>query len=69
MTRISPSLETEIRPTVDAETAAHFLNYSSGTLRYWSYTGTGPLQPVRALASNKLQWLTAEPRVLIGGTI
>lgn len=66
MTRIFQPLETETRPTVDTETAAHYLNYSTQTLRYWSHKGTGPLQPTRIPGSNKLQWRTAELRTLLG---
>ena len=68
MARIFPSLQTETRPTVDTDTAAHYLNYSSQTLRYWSHSATGPLQPLRVPGSNKLQWRTAELRALLGVT-
>lgn len=66
MARIFQSLETETRPTVDTETAAHYLNYATQTLRYWSHSGKGPLQPVRITGSNKLQWRTSELRDLLG---
>ncbi len=66
MARLFSLLETETRPTVDTETAAHYLNYSTQTLRYWSHKGSGPLQPVRIPGSNKLQSRTAELRALLG---
>ena len=66
MARIFTSLETDTRPTVDTETAAHHLNYAAQTLRFWSHSKTGPLQPLRVPGSNKLQWRTADLRALLG---
>lgn len=66
MTRTFPALETETRTTVDTKTAAYYLNYSSQTLRFWSHSATGPIQPLRLPGSNKLQWRTAELRALLG---
>jgi hypothetical protein len=67
MARIFPSLETETRSSVDTETAAHYLNYSTQTLRLWSSRGTGPIQPHRVEGANKLQWRVADIRKLVGG--
>jgi hypothetical protein len=66
MARIFPSLETDTRGTVDTETAAHYLNYSTQTLRLWSSRGTGPIQPHRVEGAHKLHWRVADIRKLLG---
>jgi hypothetical protein len=66
MARTFPSLEAESRGTVDTETAAHYLNYSTQTLRLWSSRGTGPIQPHRVVGAHKLQWRVADIRKLVG---
>jgi predicted site-specific integrase-resolvase len=59
------SLADETRPAVDTNTAAHFLNRKSNTLRTWAMTGK-VITPIRV--NGRLAWPVAEIRRVLGVT-
>ncbi len=69
--RVSPAtrpqfqpLEQITRPAVTTAEAAHYLNRSPQTLRTWSCTAAGPINPLRV--GGRLLWPTAELRRMLG---
>jgi hypothetical protein len=57
------ALESEERPTVDTETAAHYLGRRPQTLRGWACLENGPLLPIRV--HGRLAWKTNDIRKLL----
>ena len=59
-----PNLLTEQRPTVDTETAAHWLSRRPQTMRIWACRENGPIRPLRI--HGRLAWSVASIRNLVG---
>jgi len=57
-------LEQETRSALPTDEAAAHLNRQQQTLRYWSCSQTGPLQPVRV--HGRLMWKTDDLRRVLG---
>lgn len=57
-------LNLETRVGVSTTEAAHHLNRSAQTLRTWSCTQAGPLQPIRV--GRRLVWPVADIKRLLG---
>jgi hypothetical protein len=53
---------------LDTVSAAFYLGVRPQTLRLWSSTESGPLQPVRGVGRH-LHWRTADIRALLGMTV
>nr|WP_143893561.1 DNA-binding protein [Tepidimonas sediminis] len=54
----------ETRPAVETGQAAYYLGRRSQTLRAWSSSGRGPIQPVRVYG--RLMWSVRDIRRLLG---
>jgi hypothetical protein len=59
-----PPLDTESRPAVPTEQAAHYLNRRPQTLRCWAMREDGPLRPIRI--NGRLAWPVSELRRVLG---
>lgn len=59
-----PALETVTVPTVDTETAAHYLDRKPGTLRLWACKDTGPIKPKNV--NGRLAWPVSKIREVLG---
>ena len=59
-----PPLELETRPTVSTAAAAHYLHLAPQTMRIYACRENGPLRPRRI--NNRLHWVTADIRKLLG---
>lgn len=59
-----PDIQSEKRPYVSTETAAHWLNRRPQTLRMWAMrTGSGPVTPTRIYG--RLAWPVADIKRLL----
>ena len=58
------SLDVETRTAVPTDCAAFHLNRKPQTLRLWSMSGSGPLDPLRI--NGRLAWPVAEIKRLLG---
>lgn len=59
-----PPLESITKPQFTTVEAAHYLNRSQQTLRFWSMTGRGALKPIRI--NSRLAWPVPEIKRLLG---
>ncbi|CAN7544455.1 DNA-binding protein [Variovorax paradoxus] len=59
-----PTLEAETRPNVPTAQAAWYLNRRPQTLRCWSLSSAGPINPLRI--NGRLAWPMSEIRKLCG---
>jgi hypothetical protein len=59
-----PPLESITKPQFTTEEAAHYLNRSQQTLRFWAMTGKGAVTPIRINA--RLAWSVPEIKRLLG---
>jgi hypothetical protein len=62
-TTIYPSIDTEIRQTVDTACAAYWMNRKPQTLRAWACLENGPIRPVRV--NGRLAWSVKEIRSMM----
>lgn len=58
------SLQVETRSAVPTDCAAFHLNRKPQTLRLWSMSGSGPIDPLRI--NGRLAWPVAEIKRLLG---
>lgn len=61
-----PPIEQVTRPNVPTKQAAYYLDRSEMTLRLWSHSGKGPIEPLRV--GGRLAWPVAELRRIMGVT-
>lgn len=59
-----PPLESITKPQFTTGEAAHYLNRSQQTLRFWAMTGKGAVTPIRINA--RLAWSVPEIKRLLG---